>query len=205
MGFGMPPLFTREIEAATSGILIFQFTIALTAFVTCLHAQKPTIFPQIKPVGLRFEIKGDKSTSEEIVIRTRKNKPAYSLMVYSISLNNVFAESISSEMFGIGEPSTRFDTKYEPNLLNPDRWGHGQIEFSPNDFIADEKGVISSKRRMVFELRRMRIEITVSDVLLNESLTGFVKAKITVIVRPSRATRSRPPDIPRPTPLNSGG
>ena len=159
-------------------------------FVLTSSGQTRPVFPQIKPKHLIFKIEGGEDFAKEVVIRTRSNAPAYRLTVFAISLNRKDFESIKPELNGIGNRSTRFDTKYEENLLNPDRWGHGEIEFGPKDF--EKKNI----RYMVLRLRRMKITITVSDAILTEdfpgNITGIKSAKITVDVKPDPNCRSRP-------------
>ena len=178
---------------------LFGLGLFLAGSSVFLYAQKNPAFPHIKPAQLSFWIKSHDFSSREVIIRALQNKPQYRLTIYSISLDNEVVASISPELNGIGEPSTRSDTKYEPNLLNPDRMGHGKIEFSPKDFAPKNGNGRSRRRQMVFKLRKMKIDIIVTDVELNESSTGIVRAKIFVRVKLDPSRRSRPADVRRST------
>jgi hypothetical protein len=165
-----------------------------------LYGQKSPSYPSIKPSKVFFSFDKGQSVIKERTIRTVRNEPAYRLSIVSVSIESGIAVAIHITLNGIGEPSTRFDTKYEEDLLNPDRWGHGAEQgFTPKDFNSGNKSRGRRSRHLVFKLRRMRIEVIAFDVVLNESSTGITQAKVVVSVKADSSTRSRPARRPKPT------
>ena len=86
------------------------------------------------------------------------------------------------------------EEKYEPNLLNPDYWGHGDFSFIPEELCPANRNNPLFGARREYVLRRMRIVATVSDIELNDE--GIIKMRMTVTVEPSTSNRSRPRDVP---------
>ncbi len=157
----------------------------------------PTI--QESSFELRLDVANSSiSNSKEIVIRDRKGAPAYRFGVYTSRLGSQTITKIDFELEGMGSSATRWDSKYEPNLLNPDRWGHGEgrWEVSPVWLCDANKNDREWGARRVFILRRMRIEVRISDVEFGPQFLGITRARIEVRITPSGSTRSRPADIP---------
>jgi hypothetical protein len=137
------------------------------------------------------------NNSEELIINDVNGRPVYRLSVYPVSLDNQVVSSIRVELNVLNVSSHRSDTKYEEDLLNPDRWGHGEGRrvFQPAQVCAANRADPSWGARRVFTLRRMRVEVSLADVELSEDLKGFKSASVDVQVKPSPSLRSRPVDI----------
>jgi hypothetical protein len=166
---------------------------------TVLPDTKGRHYPHIKRAGLVMKV--DRSQpiySKEVIIRDVSGRPAYRLSVYVVSLDKQTASSIHVELNGIGSGATQSDAQYEADLLNPDRWGHGagQRVFLPEQLCPANRKDSAWGARRAFTLRRMRIEVTISDIELNESFNGITRAHITVHVTPSTSTNSRSADVP---------
>ena len=172
---------------------ILGLIIALVSSNVVSRAATNPLFPRVKPTRFEMNINGTSDASKQVVIKTVDGKPAYELTVYAITLDNETARSIDVELNGIGGTATRFDTKYEDNLLNPDRWGHGVGEaFSPKELCSAKAENNQEVKQRVLILRKMRIEISVSELEMNKDCTGIIKAKVVVSVRSSSSNRSRP-------------
>lgn len=165
---------------------------------TVLPASRSRHYPRITPADMVMIITTAQPTnSKEVIIKDVGGRPAYRLSVYSLSVNNRTISSIRVELNGIGSSATRSDTQYEDDLLNPDRWGHGagQRVFLPEQLCPANRRDPAWGARRIFTLRRMRIEVIVSDIELNANMNGIMRAKVTIHVRPGSSMRSRPIDI----------
>lgn len=194
----MPPpaRFPNSLISSFLFRLFLWAVIQLAVLDVLLYAQGSRSFPQIKPAHLSLRVKNGESVIEEAIIKTKQNKPAYRLTIVSVSLDNESVQSIHVTLNGIGEASTRFDTKYEEDLLNSDRWGHGAEQgFTPNDFRPGKSNSNGRCRYTVFKLRRMKIKVVASEVVLNEFATDFIQARVTARVTRDPSTRSRPADV----------
>jgi hypothetical protein len=179
------------VKISSLAALVIYIGIPLVASAT---AQRKINFPSITPTHLAFVAKGRKTIAKEVIIRTRQKAPAYRLTVSAVCLDKKSFETIETDLNGIGAAATRFDTKYEDNLLNPDRLGHGAIGFIAYEFREHPNQYV------VYRLRRMKITLTVSDVVLDEDKTGIISATITVEVRSDPTTQSRPVRYSDPVP-----
>jgi hypothetical protein len=156
-------------------------------------------YPRIVAANLVMKInRGEPTKSKEVIIKDISGKPAYRLAVYCLSLDKQTTNSIRVELNGIGSISTQSDTQYEADLLNPDRWGHGagQRVFVPEELCLLNRNDPMWGARRVFTLRRMRIEVVISDIELNQSFNGITRAHLAVHISPSISVRSRPADVP---------
>jgi len=179
--------------------IIYVLTFCFFFLNTALPFHNGKAYPHVKKANLYFrvQIKNQAAISKEVIIKDIKGKPAYKLTVYTVSLDNKTANSIAVELNGIGDTSTKFDTKYEQDLLNPDKWGHGsgQRHFSPKELCQENRNNLNWGHRRIFILRRMRIEVIVSKIQLNEDFSGIISADVTVQITPNKSQRSRPKDV----------
>jgi len=168
-------------------VITFLFSVSATA-------QKKPAFPSIRPAHLSFAVEGKRTIEKKLVIRTLQNRTAYRLTISAVYIGKQDFETIELDLNGIGSPATRFDTKYESNLLNPERRPdvHGMTGLSWMDFKQHRN------LSMVFRLRRMKITLTVSDVVLNAD-DGIKTAKVVVDVEPDANTDSRPAGFSEPS------
>jgi hypothetical protein len=151
-----------------------------------------------------MDVSGSRTESKEVIIRDVEGRPAYRLSVYAVSLNHHDVASISVELSGIGAAVAEHEVKYEPDLLNPDRMGHGagQRKFTAEQLCPANRDRPYWGAARVFALRRMKIEVRISDIEMREGFEGIRKARVRVNVMPSSISRGRPADIayhePRP-------
>lgn len=160
---------------------------------------KSAAYPHIRYASLTLEVQeGNSTVSKEIVLRDLHGKPIYRLSLYAVSLDHRTTRSIHVELTSIGSSNLSAETKYEPDLLNPDRFGHGagQRVFSPDELCSANTNNPFWGARRVFELRRMKIEVVISDIELNQDSTGILHAHVDAHVSSGSSLRSRPKDPP---------
>ena len=174
--------------------IILYLAFVFLFFANCALFVEAKSFPQIRRTSVSISTNSaTPEASETIIIRDIQGNPAYKLSLVTVSLNSRTTESINISLSTTGRYSPDAEEKYEPNLLNPDFWGHGDISFRPKELcLANRNDQLFGARRE-YILRRMRIVATVSDIELNEE--GIVKMRMTVTVEPSASKRSRPKNI----------
>jgi hypothetical protein len=130
----------------------------------------------------------------------------YSLEIHAVSIKAGAITSIDVLLIGLGSMALPTDSKFEQNLLNPDRWGHGTGlgEFTPEDLCGPNKASLQWGARRVFLLRKMKIEVNVSHMAFTPEFDGFTRALIEARVSPGTSNRDRPADIryKKPKPCN---
>ena len=168
-------------------------------------APRHRVYPTIRPA--RISVATDPSNpnaASKLIVKDSHGKPAYILWIVAASLDKHTTDSIELSLETTGKYASDPEGKVEPNLLNPDYWGHGTGRWviHPDEVcVANQDNPVVGARR-VFEFRRMRIVASVSDVELSpdfcpddecrEQVGGFKRMHLTVTVEPSASTRRRP-------------
>ena len=142
--------------------------------------------------------------SRKVVIEDSRGRPAYNLWITAISRDGRTTDSIELSLETTGRHVSDPEGRYEPNLLNPDYWGHGvgRWVIRPEEVCAanQDNPVVGARRE--FNFRRMRIVVMVTDVELSENFCpqaecgnqvgGFASVRVAVTIRPSDSMRRRP-------------
>lgn len=185
--------FTRSKCCLLSGLILWSLV-----GDTVLATPKIKKYPRIKPTSFVTVIGGIEATNgREVIIKDINGKASYRLSIYFLRTNNQTISSIRVELVGIGDRITRSDSQYEDDLLNPDPWGHGagQRVFVPHELCSANKADHIWGARRSFRLRRMRIDVSISEIELTGGITGILHATVAVRVIPSSSSRSRPVDF----------
>jgi hypothetical protein len=171
-----------------------------------LGAPKTRRYPAIKRAALTVETNQSKlEESQILIIKDSNDRPAYELWVGAISLDKRTTHSIELSLSTTGIYASDPEGKYEPNLLNPDYWGHGvgREVIRPDEVCGANRfnPVVGAHRE--FNFRRMRIVVKLDGVKLSPDFCsekqcgtqsgGFASMRITVAVEPGASTRRRPP------------
>ena len=174
-------------------ILNLYFALLICADLSLYANAKP--LPQIRRASGSISTDSTKpEASKTLVIRDIQGRPAYELDLFAISLNHQTTYSVGISLSTTGRYSPDAEEKYEPNLLNPDYWGHGDISFRPDQLCPANRDNPLFGARREYILRRMRIVVTISDIELNDD--GIVKMQMIVTVEPSKSIRKIPKDTP---------
>lgn len=84
-------------------------------------------YPKIRSAHITIETTVSKpEAAEHLTIRDVLGRPTYVLWITAISTDNQTTKTIYFELSTDGSYSPSPEEKYEPNLLNPDYWGHGE-------------------------------------------------------------------------------
>jgi hypothetical protein len=159
-------------------------------------ASRRNRFPQIRRATISVATNPSSlETNQTLIIRDIHGEPAYELSIIAVTLNHRTTHSIHISLSTTGRYSPDPEEKYEPNLLNPDYWGHGDGEsFHPEQLCPANRNNPLYGARREYYLRRMHIVAEVSDIELNAE--GIVRMRMTITVEPNESRRSRPRDIP---------
>src|SRR6266496_3781467 len=106
----------------------FFLMLVVLGFVTstALCHPKRRLFPAVKRTSVALRVDAAKPRNFKVIdIRDVNGKPVYSFGISSDGIGNGAISSIQVELLGIGSMAMSPNSKYEPDLLNPDRWGHG--------------------------------------------------------------------------------
>lgn len=147
---------------------------------------------------------------ERLIIRDARGNPAYELTVTAVSLDGRTTDSVHLRLTTAGRYAPHPDEKHEPNLLNPDRWGHGEGAWviNPEELCGANYAHPTLGARREFSLRRMRIVVVADDYELSPDFCprgecgaqvgGLSRMRLTVTVEPGTSRRSRPRNITLP-------
>jgi hypothetical protein len=152
----------------------------------------------VQPAKIVFETNTSNLEIEKhLIIKSQGAKPLYELRVFAVSMNNQTTDSLVLHLYKYGSQKDG-ETKYEPNLLNPDYWGHGEglWVFRPKEICPANRNNTASGARRIFELRRMRIVVSLTEIEMNQDFSGITRMKVTITVQPNKTMRSRPKGIP---------
>jgi hypothetical protein len=167
--------------------------------------RKAQKYPEIKGVNHKMVLGATSPEAEaKVIIKDSLGRPAYELVVIAISSDSRTTDSIHLRLITLGDYAHGPAEKYEPNLLNPDYWGHGRglwiIE--PEDLCPDAPGSDKKHLRRRFSLRRMQIAVELEEAELSANFCpqekcgsrvgGISKAQVKVSVTPGASKRSRP-------------
>lgn len=198
-------------------LLRLMMKYAVACMIMCLVAESALAAKQKKQYPAIIKARTVVSTNPSaprgegrLIIRDVRGRPAYELSIIALSLDGRTTESVHLQLSTTGQYSPDPDEEYEPNLLNPDRWGHGE-----GAWVINPEGLCPANyahpvlgARRAFTLRRMRITVLAADYELSpnfcpraecgEQIGGLSKMRLTVTVEPDTSRRGRPPAVPSP-------
>jgi len=162
-------------------------------------------FPMIRPAHITIETSASKpEVAENLTINDALGRLAYVLAITAISMDHKTTHTIFLSLSTDGRYSPDHEEKYEPNLLSPDYWGHGEGQevIHPEELCPANKSNPYYGARREFILRKMRIVVEISDFVFSENFCprnkcveqkgGLVKTKISIKVQPGASRRKRP-------------
>ncbi len=199
--------FTSDlsIEVEMRLLICLCLTFALVGD-TVLAAPKAGRYPSIKSAAVTVETYPSKpEESRKLIIRDSLGRPAYEFWIVAISMDGRATHSpVELSLTTTGRYSSDPEGRYEPNLLNPDYWGHGvgRWVIRPEEVCpANQDNPVVGARRE-FNFRRVRVVASVSDVELSHEFCsekesgnqtgGFSRMRLTVRIEQGVSMRRRP-------------
>jgi hypothetical protein len=185
--------------------IIFVLALLLMHETNSAGAIASKSYPRIKGTGIIIELKSTSPEIEqELIIKDKDGKPAYTLTILGVSSDGRTTDSIQLSLSTAGRYTPDADERYEPNLLNSDRWGHGlgPWVFLPEELCpANIKDLVRGGRRE-FRFRRMHIVAEVVRAGLStdfcsvaecgKQIGGIKSILLRITVKPSHSLRGRP-------------
>ena len=149
-------------------------------------------YSKIVPQELKFDVNSQNLETLKIIpIYSPKKKKIYELSITSISLDQKSVHLVQAFLKAVDNSD---EDKYEPNILNPDRWGHGEGSwiFRPQQFNPNNNTSKNFGTSRIFKMRQMRIIISIANLNFNEDYSGIKSMTIKINIKPDLSKNSRP-------------
>lgn len=152
-------------------------------------------FPLVKPQKEKITINSENLHFEKVFpIYSKRGEKVYELAMTSVSFDKQTVGLLQFQLNIVGKDANTGEQEYEPNILNPDRWGHGEGNwiFKPEELCSANRGNRSNGANRIFLMRRMKISIMITNIEHNYDFTGIKQMIVIISVEPSGSNRNRP-------------